>query len=241
MTEEMRAPPASPRLASLRRSPLTDLAVRQLREELASGRWPVGARLPAEPELAEQLGVGRSTLREAVRVLAYAGLLETRQGSGTYVRSAAAESGWQARLRRAEVLEVYEVREALEVQAARLAAARRTETDLAALRTRLATRDAARRSARGGQFVDADLAFHRAVIAAAHNLLLTEMFDAFEAALREALAAIVSDRELDDVTVAPTHARLVAAIESGDAQAAEQAAREHIGSTAAALRSRPRP
>lgn len=232
MTDELRA------LPSLRRSPLAELAVRRLREELAGGRWPVGSRLPAEPELADQLGIGRSTLREAVRALVHAGMLETRQGSGTYVRALAAESGFQARLRRAEVLEVYEVREALEVQAARLAAARRTGSDLAVLRTRLAARDAARQTTGDAQFVEADLAFHRAVIGAAHNLLLTEMFDSFEAVLREALAAVVSDRELDDVQVAPTHSRLVAAIEAGDPEAAEEATREHIGTTAAALRSR---
>lgn len=239
MTDELTDPPAAP-LASLRRSPLVELAVRQLHEQLAAGRWPVGTRLPAEPELAERLGVGRSTLREAVRALAHAGMLETRQGSGTYVRSLTAESGFQARLRRAEVLEVYEVREALEVQAARLAAARRTDADIAALRTSLAARDSARETARDSRFVEADLAFHRAVMAAAHNLLLTEMFDSFQAVLRDALTAVAGDRDLADVDVAPTHARLVAAIEAGDARAAEQATREHIGPTAAVLRSRPR-
>lgn len=255
MTEDLRVP-----LTSLRRSPLVELAVRQLHEQLLAGRWPVGTRLPAEPELAEQLGVGRSTLREAVRALVHAGLLETRQGSGTYVRSLAADSGWEPLLRRAAVLEVYEVREALEVQAARLAALRHTDADVAALRTRLAARDRARDLARDrardlagdlardragdlgsdGALVDADLAFHAAVIAAAHNTLLTDMFNCFASVLREALAAVVSDRHLDDVELAPTHARLVTAIETGDEAAAEQAAREHIGAIAAVLRSRSR-
>lgn len=225
-------------LVSLRRGPLAELAFRQLREQLLTGRWPVGSRLPAEPELAQQLGVGRSTLREAVRALVHAGMLETRQGSGTYVRALTAEAGWEPRLRRAQVLDVYEVREALEVQAARLAAARRTGDDIQVLRTRLAARDSAREQARDGRFVEADLAFHRAVIAAAHNPLLAEMFDSFAAVLREALEAVVSDRHLDDVDVAPTHARLVAAIEAGDAPAAEQATREHIRPTATVLRSR---
>jgi GntR family transcriptional regulator, transcriptional repressor for pyruvate dehydrogenase complex len=54
-------------LTSLRRSPLVDLAVSQLREQVLSGQWPVGARLPAETELAQLLEVGRSTVREAVR------------------------------------------------------------------------------------------------------------------------------------------------------------------------------
>jgi GntR family transcriptional repressor for pyruvate dehydrogenase complex len=79
-----------------------------------------GLELPGEAELARRLGVGRSTVREAIRALAYAGLLETRQGSGTFVRSVTPVDGWQAVLRRAAMLEVFEVRQALEVQAARL-------------------------------------------------------------------------------------------------------------------------
>jgi DNA-binding FadR family transcriptional regulator len=64
------------------------------------------------------------------------------------------------------------------------------------------------------------------------------MFDSFAAVLREALAAVATDTELADVS-APTHARLVRAIEAGDADAAEHAARDHIGSSAAILRSPP--
>ena len=224
-------------LTSLRRSPLVELAVSQLREQVLSGQWPVGARLPAETELAQRLEVGRSTVREAVRALVHAGLLETRQGSGTYVRSVTPGADWEPRLRRAAVLEVYEVRQALEVQAARLAAARRTDADVAALHESLAERELARARARDGAFVEADLAFHRCVVAAAHNPLLAEMFGSFVSVLREALIAVVTDRGLDDVGADPAHSRLAAAIEAGDAAAAEQATRDHLYPTAAALQS----
>jgi len=222
---------------ALRRSPLVDLAVSQLREQVLSGQWAVGARLPAETELAQQLEVGRSTVREAIRALVHAGLLETRQGSGTYVRSVAPGAEWEPRLRRAAVLEAYEVREALEVQAARLAAGRRTDADIAALRAGLAERDRARARDRDASFVELDLAFHRAVVAAAHNPLLAEMFDSFAAVLREALIAVVSDSGLRQVGADAAHARLAAAIEAGDAAAAERATRDHIDPTAGALRS----
>jgi len=222
-------------LTSLRRSPLVDLAVSQLREQVLSGQWPVGGRLPAETELAQRLEVGRSTVREAVRALVHAGLLETRQGSGTYVRSLTPGADWEPRLRRAAVLEAYEVREALEVQAARLAAGRRTEADVAALRSCLAERDRAR--AEDARFVEADLAFHRAVVAAAHNPLLSEMFDSFAAVLREALIAIRSDQAVQSPHADAAHARLAAAIEAGDAAAAAQATHDHLDPTAANLRS----
>ncbi len=222
-------------LTSLRRSPLVDLAVSQLREQVLSGQWPVGSRLPAETELAERLEVGRSTIREAIRALVHAGLLETRQGSGTYVRSVTPGADWEPRLRRAAVLEVYEVREALEVQAARLAASRRTDGDIAALRARLAERE----QARGHQaaFVEADLAFHRSVVAAAHNPLLAEMFESFAAVLREALIAVRSDHSVRDAGADAAHERLTAAIAAGDAAAAAQATHDHIDPTAARLRS----
>jgi GntR family transcriptional regulator, transcriptional repressor for pyruvate dehydrogenase complex len=221
-------------LTSLRRSPLVDLAVSQLREQVLSGQWPVGSRLPAETELAERLEVGRSTIREAIRALVHAGLLETRQGSGTYVRSVTPGADWEPRLRRAAVLEVYEVREALEVQAARLAASRRTEADIAAMRASLAERERARDQE--ASFVEADLAFHRSVVAAAHNPLLAEMFDSFAAVLREALIAVRSDQRVRDAGAAAAHARLAAAIEAGDAAAAAEATHAHIDPTAANLR-----
>ncbi len=222
-------------LTSLRRSPLVDLAVSQLREQVLSGQWPVGSRLPAETELAQRLEVGRSTIREAIRALVHAGLLETRQGSGTYVRSATPGADWEPRLRRAAVLEVYEVREALEVQAARLAASRRTEADIASLRARLTEREQARDQ--DASFVEADLAFHRSVVAAAHNPLLAEMFDSFAAVLREALIAVRSDQRVRSAGADAAHVRLAAAIEAGDAAAAAQATHDHLDPTAAKLRS----
>jgi GntR family transcriptional regulator, transcriptional repressor for pyruvate dehydrogenase complex len=222
-------------LTSLRRSPLVDLAVSQLREQVLSGQWPVGGRLPAETELAQRLEVGRSTIREAIRALVHAGLLETRQGSGTYVRSITPGAEWEPRLRRAAVLEVYEVRQALEVQAARLAASRRTEADIEALRGCLAERERARDEE--ASFVEADLAFHRSVVAAAHNPLLTEMFDSFAAALREALIAVRSDHSVRDAGADAAHARLAAAIEAGDAAAAAAATHGHLDPAAANLRS----
>lgn len=224
-------------LTSLRRSPLVDLAVAQLREQVLSGQWAVGGRLPAETELAQRLEVGRSTVREAVRALVHAGLLETRQGSGTYVRSVTPEAGWEPRLRRAAVLDAYEVRQALEVQAARLAASRRTDADLAALHSCLAERERARAHGKDARFIELDLAFHRAVVAAAHNPLLAEMFDSFVAVLREALLTVVTDSGLGDVGADAAHARLAEAIEAGDAAAAERATHDHLDPTAAAVRS----
>src|SRR5918994_1940024 len=105
----------------------------RLSERIRAGDWPVGARIPTEPQLVEAFGVGRNTVREAVRALVHAGVLERRQGSGTYVVSTDELAGAVARkIGAVEVAHTVEVRRAFEVEAARLAALRRTADDLAA-------------------------------------------------------------------------------------------------------------
>lgn len=218
------------------RPPLGELAAQQLRERLAAGAWEVGERLPSEVELAEQLGVGRSTVREAVRVLVHSGLLETRQGAGTFVLAREPAGEWEPRLRRAAVLEVYELREALELQAARLAAERCDASGLVRIERALAARERCRAAARDAAFVDADIAFHRAVVAAAGNSLLEEMFGSFTAVLREALIEVVGDSALGAGDASDAHADLVAAIGARDVARAEAATRANVSQTAADLR-----
>ncbi|MFL6532108.1 MAG: FadR/GntR family transcriptional regulator, partial [Pseudomonas sp.] len=66
---------------------LVDQALEQLRQRISDGVWAVGQRLPTEPELVAELGISRNTVREAMRVLAFSGLIEIRQGDGSYVRA----------------------------------------------------------------------------------------------------------------------------------------------------------
>lgn len=128
-------------LVTTRRTGLVDQVIEQLRASVAGGEWPVDTRIPTEPELAEALGVGRNTVREAVRALAHSGILEVRQGDGTYVRATSEVSGAVRRLCGPQLRDVLQVRRCLEVEGARLAAAARTEEDLAELRALLHRRD----------------------------------------------------------------------------------------------------
>ena len=102
-------------LATTRRSGLVDEVIGQLRTVIAAGEWPVGERIPTEQELVALLGVGRNTVREAVRALSHGGLLDVRQGDGTYVRATSEVSGAIRRLCGSELHEVLQVRRALEV------------------------------------------------------------------------------------------------------------------------------
>ena len=114
---------------TLPRRSLVDGAIDRLRQAVESGEWPVGRRLPVESALAEELGVGRNTVREAVRVLVHVGLLETRQGDGTYVLRRLDPAESLRRLRRTTLRDQLEMRIALESEAARLAAERRDEAE----------------------------------------------------------------------------------------------------------------
>ncbi|HEX6872168.1 MAG TPA: FadR/GntR family transcriptional regulator [Micromonosporaceae bacterium] len=197
------------------RGTLVPKVIAALQAQIASGEWRVGERIPPEPELAAALGVGRNTLREAVLALVHAGLLERRQGSGTYVvGSRELASAVARRVADAHLAEVVEVRRALEVEAARLAALRRTEADLIALDAALQAREEAWRGGDAGRFIDADVILHQSIVAAAHNRVLSELYADFSAALRTSLADLLGP----DLASAPyvDHARLVAAIRSGD-------------------------
>ncbi|CAG7656759.1 FadR/GntR family transcriptional regulator [Actinacidiphila bryophytorum] len=221
-------------LGSLRPSPLVEQATEHLREQILGGRWPVGTRLPGETALAASLGVGRSTVREAVRALAEAGLVKSRQGAGVFVISTEPQEDFRAGLRRAAVAEVYEARAVLEVQAARLAARRRTDEDVAGMVAALAARRLA--SARGdAAFVDADMALHAAMVAGARNSVLTDLFAEFAPVLREALASltgVLGLREADPAAV-------VSAIASGDGPEAAALLNAEFSATLTRLKGAP--
>ncbi|GAA1399938.1 FadR/GntR family transcriptional regulator [Kitasatospora putterlickiae] len=220
------------------RRSLVDTAIEQLREQLSAGVWPVGSRIPTEHELAERLGIGRNTVREAIRVLVHAGMLVSRQGEGTFVRSTSDPAAVLRGVQRSGVRDVLEVRAALETEAARLAALRHTPEDVRRMRAALA-REAevfAAHPERAGReaTVEHDLEFHTAVVEAAHNPALAEVYRYFGASVREAMRAAFGDHEMPEVVMA-THQALVDAIESGDPERAEQACRALLAEPTAAV------
>ncbi|MER7115930.1 FadR/GntR family transcriptional regulator [Saccharomonospora azurea] len=162
-------------LSSTRRTGLVDQVIEQLRDAVRQGEWAIGDRIPTEPELAASLDVGRNTVREAVRALAHSGLLDVRQGQGTYVRATSEVSGALRRLCGSRLREALHVRRLLEVEAARLAATERTDDDLAVLRRLLDERDALWSQGDLDAFARTDAAFHLAVAKAAHNDVLSEL------------------------------------------------------------------
>lgn len=213
-------------LTSPRRSALADQVIGELRDQITSGEWPVGSRIPTEPELVEQLGVARNTVREAIRALAHNGLLDIRQGSGTYVVATSELAGvMHRRFANADPRHVAELRSTLEAQGARLAALRRTEQDLRQLDTLLGQRERAWESGDVERFVAADATFHLAVVKASHNEVLTALYADLSAVVRDFLRGDVGDELRPEQHL--DHARMVAAIHAGDAETAAREAGSH--------------
>lgn len=213
-------------LPSPQRSALADQVISALRSAITSGEWPVGTRIPTEPELVEQLGVARNTVREAVRALAHNGLLDIRQGSGTYVVATSELAGvMHRRFADADPRHVAEMRAALETSAARLAALRRTEGDMAQIEALLERREAAWASGDVESFVEADASLHLGVVAASHNDVLTAVYSDLGEVMRDFLRFDVGGELRPENHM--DHAGLVRAVQAGDAEAAEREAASH--------------
>lgn len=207
----------------VRRTSLISQVTDQLRARVRDGDWEIGHRIPTEPELAEHFGTGRNTIREAVQSLVHAGILERRQGSGTYVVATSEVSGTLGTyFASAHERDVLELRQALDVTAARLAARRRTPEDVDTLTNLLNERHALWPPDDRAAAVAADVALHRAIVATSHNAVYLEFYDSLLPAIA---AAIDNHVNATGMGFHDEHAILVAAIVDGDPDRATSAAR----------------
>jgi DNA-binding FadR family transcriptional regulator len=212
-------------MLALSRTNLAETAAEAIRGEILAKRWNIGEKLPNEATLCATLSISRGTVREAVRVLASQGYLETRQGSGTFVRSTADLSRPLTMACRAGLRDQFEARLALDVEAARLACLRRTPAMIAELRALLAARgefDGGDRAA----FVARDLAFHRAVVAASHNAAMMSIYEFFSASIAQTIDATLGE-DLPEPDI-QAHAAIVNAIETGEPERADAAVRSFM-------------
>ncbi|MCL4801118.1 MAG: FCD domain-containing protein [Burkholderiales bacterium] len=220
---------------------LSDQLVAALRGRIESGELAAGARLPTEQALGARFGVSRAVVREAIARLQADGYVETRQGAGAFVAArpglASFRIGTEGKLGAGELAQIFELRAAVEVAAARLAAERRTRGDLAAIRAALErmARALAEGAADGAA---ADDAFHRAIATATHNAYMQRFVEFLGHHFSESRRPSWTDagRGAGRPQAAQReHERLYAAIARGDAGAAARAAEEHLRSSAARL------
>jgi len=214
---------------------LTGALVHRLAEEIRSGRLTPGARLPTEQDLMREAGVSRTVVREAVAALRAEGLVVTRQGVGAFVTERPGEGIFRLTPSEAEglqqVIQVLELRLALEVEAAGLAAARRSDAAMAEIREAETAFDAA--IAAGGDAAEADFALHRAIFVATANPHFLRFLEVLgrHAIPRRALGLVErseAERRAYLEQVRREHSTVSAAIAAGDAAAARDAMRAHL-------------
>ena len=222
---------------------LTDRVTEMLLEEITSGDYRVGEVLPPEQIIATRMGVSRTVLREAVSRLKGDGIVQSKQGRGLTVMQTARPS--VLRMQAADigdadqVLRIVELRRGFEIEAAQLAAQRRSEEDLAAMRQALRKMGDAIATGDVAVGVDADLEFHRCVARATRNEHYLNFFDFLAVLLKKNLrvsrsrSAKIAGR---GAQAQKEHEALFAAIEKGDVELARQQARTHVDNTEARLR-----
>lgn len=220
---------------------LTDQAIERIRESIAVGDLGPGARLPPEPEFARRLGVSRGSLREAVKALAHARVLDVRRGDGTFVTSLEPALlleglGLAVELLRGErLLEVMEARKLVEPLVVGLATERIGARQLEELGGHLERMRAAGHDA--GELVVHDAAFHDCVVDACGNETLATLLKGLSTATMRARTwrALVEARVAEE-TVAQ-HSDILRALSSGDRRLAEATALVHVSTSEEWLRS----
>jgi GntR family transcriptional repressor for pyruvate dehydrogenase complex len=201
---------------------------------IREGYLQEGEKLPTEPQLSEMFGVGRSSVREAVQALIGLGVVEMRSGRGAFVRRLSLNDlvrmiDGAVRLEYGAALQVHEVRAMIEITASRLAATRRNDVDLAAMKDAILRYRMMERTGNPESLIDADLSFHRAIIEATHNEVLGTLFDSFSGLLREHRRQYgVANNPKSRALVVPEHEGIFAAIAAGNPAEAAKRMQHHM-------------
>lgn len=212
-----------------------DLAFRQLRRLIAEGDVRPGEALPPERRLAERLDVSRIHVREALQKLEFYGFVRTRPQSGTLVASRdvrALDGLFEDVLAfdRDDLAALMEVRAAIEIQAARIAAARATDEDIASLR---AATDAFRSEVRAGNTgIEHDLAFHRKLAEASGNRVMRTLVALLAPDVIRLAQADRSCRDGRSARALAEHEAILEAIAARDSEAAARAMADHFAAGA---------
>jgi len=218
-----------PRLARVKRATVKEQIVVQLRDQIVRRVWPPGSKIPSENELTRRLGVSRVSLREALQNLASLGLLESRQGGGTYVKEYSGEILFNPlfpmlALDKTDVLNVLEYRRIVEKGTAALVAEKARTKEIEELEA--AYRAMMRQKKNTHAFARADLDFHLALARATGNPIVIKVNDIIRNILSVSMDKIVLSLGVSDGL--SYHRRILDAIKAHDADLAESLMEEHI-------------
>jgi len=164
----------------IERKSLSAMVAQHLQERIESGEYPIGQQLPSEHEMTREFGVGRSSIREAIRKLENNGLIRVQQGLGTFVLSnKPAQSPLSQLLQSGDDADIREVRELLEIKIAERAALHRTQEHVRALNASWQRHNAAAEAGEPIPWIEADIAFHTTIAEASGNKVLANLYRVF--------------------------------------------------------------
>lgn len=216
-------------LSLVDRTPLYELLVGRLRDHVEEAQLKTGDRLPPERQLAEDLGVSRASVRQALVALEVQGLIEIRHGGGSFLLRDDLNPVPFAQVLdlRRRLPDILDAREALEVKLAELAAERHSAEDVVAIENALTKM--ANDIAAGQTGADGDAAFHGAITAAAHSPLLAHIMDQLADDIRDSRRESLAQADRPPASLAQ-HRVIADAIAAADPRAARKAMRHHLRS-----------
>ncbi|AXY72957.1 FadR family transcriptional regulator [Paraflavitalea soli] len=176
------------------RRSLADEVAARLQQQIKSGQYKVGDQLPVEPELMHRFGVGRSSIREAIKLLVNSGLLRVQQGVGMFVEEHAGIcEPLSQRLKRSDMNDIKEVRQLLEMKIAEKAAVHRTAKDAKKIQRCFEAREKAAAANDIAGSVEADISFHNAIAEASGNEVLADLYKSFSSRIGNDFLSRFSD------------------------------------------------
>ena len=189
---------------------------------IESGEYAVGERIPTEPELMDIFGVSRNTIREAVQSLTWAGILEVKQGDGTYVRTSNRfHANMKQKYAQVSLGDIKETRTCIEATIAHLAALRRKDEDIAQIRTAFSKRCSLNTNIK--ENTKADMDFHMSIAKACHNKILIDLYQS----ISDYLESHITERNLGSPLTAEEidllHEKLFQAVRDGQPDKASAA------------------
>ncbi|MFM1653912.1 FadR/GntR family transcriptional regulator [Brevibacillus sp. B_LB10_24] len=208
--------------------------VGEIKRLISKGVFLTDQKLPSETELAHQFGVSRSSIREALSMLASAEIIETRQGEGTYVRKVQIGDYIHPLVlsmvtEKEQALHLLEMRQIFEIGTVEIAAARRNENDLAELKQTILELEMQLKLGESG--MEADFHFHRAIAEATKNPLLIQTMENLTHVMKQSLEYTHSHNVGNTERrwrVLKEHQEIFACIEKGDSHGAVAALKEHL-------------
>lgn len=216
---------------TIRKSSTPEIIINEIIQYIKSGELKPGNKLPTERDMSQMFGVGRSSIREAIKALVLSGYLESSQGKGTFIRkdlpvNDMTLSNLQHALAAAQIIELMELREILECNTVKLAATRANSADIRRIRGALERMQACQSDIK--KFYDPDFDFHVAIAEATHNEIICETMKQIIEKSHESYDKFMPERLCPPEQAILTARQIVSCIENGEAEKASQCMKAHL-------------